>query len=116
MNPQDGTWGAPANAPFWGKLESITRPSEVPIYLGCRWVDAWPDDTDTPTNEEYGGWGGFMTHFTLLRHGKSINGVFGDGSAGRIKLTELWGLKWHKEFNTKNDYANGSIPFPDWMR
>jgi prepilin-type N-terminal cleavage/methylation domain-containing protein/prepilin-type processing-associated H-X9-DG protein len=118
MNPQEGTWGAPANAPFWGRLEDITNPSRVPLFLDCRWVDAWPDDTDKPDSEEHGtnDGQGFMGHFTILRHGKSINGVFGDGSARRIALTELWELKWHKTFNTNNDYSNATISFPSWMR
>jgi prepilin-type processing-associated H-X9-DG protein len=57
-----------------------------------------------------------MRHFTLRRHNKAINGVFFDGHARRIPLKELWELKWHRGFNTNNDYANGTIPFPGWMK
>jgi len=116
MNPRQGIWGAPSSGPFWGKINSITNLSQVPLFLDCRWVDAWPFDTDTPKATEFGGGYGYMNHFLMLRHKKAINGLFADGSIRTIKLTELWKLKWHKDFNTNNVYAQDNAPWPSWMK
>lgn len=124
MNPhEDGsgqvmTWGAPRGpSAFWGKMINITTPSNVPFYFDSRWVDAWPDHTDTaPIEEGPSGTNGYMNHLLMTRHNKAINAVFFDGSGRRVNLRDLWSLKWHKQFNTNNDYTNGTKTFPDWMR
>ena len=117
MNPQDGTWGAPAGI-WWGKLEGITTPSAVPLYLDSGWVDAWPDDTNIPPSEEFGYDGqGYMNHFLQNRHGNGVlMGVFADGSARAVGLKELWTLKWHREFDTNNPYTQPNAPWPFWMQ
>ncbi len=119
MNPKDGTFGSSGiDSYFWGKFVNITSPSRVPLFLDCKHVDGWPLDTDIPDSEEYGvnDGSGYMRLFTMLRHNKAINGVFGDGSTRRIGLRELWSLKWHPLFDTNNDYATGRTTFPPWMR
>jgi len=123
MDPKDGTWrtswGSPWTDPaaYWEKIEGITSPSRVPLFLDCRWVDAWPHHLDTPDTGPYSNDGvGDMGHFTILRHGKGINGVFADGSAGRIPLKDLWKLKWYKGFDTSNAYTKENAPWPNWMR
>jgi len=117
MNPRDGIWGAPSSSWFWGKLGSITNPARVPLFGDCRWVDAWPHDTDTPdTEEDANDGGGYMNHFLMDRHNKGINVVFFDGSARRLGLKELWTLKWHPMFDTNNPYTQENAPWPDWIR
>jgi len=128
MDPIDGRWGGvPDEVPdssFWGKFSDIPQPSRVPFYMDSRHVDSWPHDTDIPANYEFPldapagnvGGSGAMRVFTMLRHGKSINAVFGDGSVQRTRITDLWAWKWHRTFNTNNDYANGTKTFPPWMR
>ncbi len=116
MNPKDGTWGALANlGEFWGKIENVTAPFQVPLFLDSRWVDVWPLHTDMPNSQEWGGSGGqgYMRQLIVTRHGKATNVVFMDGSAKRVPLIELWGLKWHAKFDT--GYADGN-DWPSWMR
>ncbi len=120
-NPINGRWpGVPLSVPdssFWGKFSTITTPSRVPFYLDSRHVDSWAHDTDTPASAEYAyDGGGAMETFTLLRHNKSNDIVFGDGAVGRTDLKDLWGIKWHRTFNTRNAYADGTLTFPGWMR
>jgi len=118
MDPKDGTWGSPiADRTFyWGKFNDIPQPSRVPIFLDCRHVDSWPHHTDEPDSAELANDGkGWMGAFTLLRHGKAINGVFGDSSGRKILLKELWKLKWHRGFNTSNYYSD-EANLPGWMR
>lgn len=119
MDPSVGTFGAPLPVDsFWGKMSHIRQPSGVPLYLDSRSVDAWPHHTDRPDSEEFGVYDGqgYMRAFTLVRHGKSVNSVYADGSAASIRLTELWRQKWHKDFNIGNPLANDNDDWPIWMR
>jgi len=121
-------WGSSVlpvpNSSFWGKFINISTPSQVPFYLDSRHVDSWPHDTDIPADYEFPadsptddiGGQGSMRVFTMLRHNKGINIVFGDGSVRRVGLQELWGIKWHRTFNTNNDYATGKKLLKPWMR
>jgi len=121
MDPREGFWpgSAPADLPkFWGKLSEIRVPSRVPIFLDSRSVDAWPKDTDIPNSEEFGvnDGQGYMRNVAILRHNKSVNSVFGDGSVSKVPITGLWKLKWHKEYKTNNPYTQDDAPWPSWMR
>ncbi len=118
MDPKDGTWGSAGILDyFWGRLEKVTSPYQVPLFLDSRWVDVWPLATDLPKTEEWGSGGsGYMTQVALTRHGKQTNIVFMDGSSRRVDIKDLWGLKWHKEFNTNNTYTKQDAPWPNWMR
>ena len=120
MDPTQGTWGAPRTDPavYWGKIEKVTAPFQVPLFLDSRWVDVWPDDTDKPNSAEWGvsDGQGYMRQLTLTRHGKLTNVVFMDGSSRRTDIKELWELKWHKKFNTGNPYTNGTVQWPGWMQ
>ena len=87
------------------------------FYQDSRHVDSWPNDDNTPATAEYAyDGGGAMETFTLLRHNKSVTVVFGDGSARRTDIKELWGLKWHRTFDTTNIYTQPNAPWPDWMQ
>ena len=118
MNTKDGMWGRDEfRSYFWSKQENVSTPSRVPLFLDSRWVDVWPMETDEPkTSENCSDGTGSMRQLSMLRHNKGTMGVFGDGSGSRIALTELWELKWSREFKTINDYSTGTIPFPSWMR
>jgi hypothetical protein len=54
-----------------------------------------------------------MSHFVIPRHGRGyVNTIFVDLSAGSLPLKELWGLKWHRDYNTRTIPTNA---WPDWM-
>ncbi len=132
MNPlEDGSvtiqrWGAPIavpNSSFWGKMDRISTPSNVPFYLDSRWLDAWPHDTNVPHSAEFGVYDGqgYMNHFVQNRHGNGVTmAVFTDGSARPVGLKELWTLKWHGSFDTEGQWtiAGGASPeqWPAWMQ
>ena len=63
-------------------------------------------------NESYASYE--MQHFALPRHGKRTQFVFFDGSAHTVRLKELWGLKWHKEWDT--EAYKSLVQFPAWLR
>jgi prepilin-type N-terminal cleavage/methylation domain-containing protein/prepilin-type processing-associated H-X9-DG protein len=106
-------WGHPVE-PNWRKM-SITGEdlTNIPLFLGgWRWGGA-PDDRGvehqpprTKNSHEHG-----MGRFCMDRHQGSVNGTFMDGSARRIPLKGLWGLRWHREFD-----INAPRPqWPAWM-
>ncbi len=120
MDPRYHTWGAPLQGRppeklFWGRLDRVTAPYQVPLFLDSRWVDVWPDHTDVPNDQEWGGSGGngYMRTVTLTRHGKLTNVVFMDGSSKSVDIKELWNLKWHRQFNV-GSLAN--YDWPAWMQ
>jgi prepilin-type N-terminal cleavage/methylation domain-containing protein/prepilin-type processing-associated H-X9-DG protein len=114
-------WGGGAGSladNFWGKMDRVATPYQVPLFLDSRWVDVWPTEGDRPSTAEYGGTGGSgsMVQLTHTRHSKMTNIVFMDGSSQRISLKDLWGLKWHKNYKTSNDVTTGVYSLPPWMK
>jgi prepilin-type processing-associated H-X9-DG protein len=61
-----------------------------------------------------------LHNFCINRHDGSVNGLFMDWSVRKVGLKELWTLKWHREFDTANEWtkAGGAKPedWPEWMR
>jgi len=99
------------------------RASQVPLFLDCIYVDAFPLAGDTPLSFDpagqrwnYPSWGDWdnngMRLFCIDRHEGGINGVFLDLSARKIGLKELWKLKWHKDYDTSG-YKG---VWPQWMQ
>lgn len=94
---------------YFGKVDS-KNPSQIPVFLDAAWFEAAPKDTDTPSQTEdqmppaYRGRGlNEIQRFTLNRHAGSVNAVFLDMSNSKVGLKKLWTLKWHQNFNTKNN-------------
>ena len=119
MDVGQGSWGRDSYLDnFWSKRDNVTSPFNVPLFLDSRWVDVWPQETDRPDNAEYGGTGGqgSMPQLCHMRHSKMTNIVFMDGSSRRVDIKDLWGLKWHKKFNSSNPYTQPNAPWPSWMR
>jgi len=56
----------------------------------------------------------------INRHQGGINGLFLDWSVRKVRLKELWTLKWDREFDTSGPWtkAGGVLPedWPEWMR
>jgi prepilin-type N-terminal cleavage/methylation domain-containing protein len=96
----------------------IVQPSKTPFFADAIWVDAWPLVTDTPAVNLFDGdkfAGGGISRFAIPRHGSApsaaiknfnkknilpgaINVGFADDHVEPIKLENLWGLYWHKNW------------------
>ncbi len=97
----------------------------IPVFADSTWHDAWPRDTDVPsqTADAFGimdqGTSGEMNHFCIDRHKGFANFLFMDWSVRRVGLKELWTLKWHRAYITSGTYtrAGGVLPgdWPAWM-
>ncbi|HEG44159.1 MAG TPA: type II secretion system protein [Phycisphaerales bacterium] len=115
---------------IWGKLTNIKQPYTVPAFMDCYWVDGWPDRNNNTagTNpdwpqlvyEDILTWdlpalAAAMQRFNIIRHDGRVNGLFVDGAVRKIGLKELWGLKWHRDYEKDNTYTQPNPPWPAWM-
>lgn len=85
--------------------------AEAPLLADGLMPDTWPSQYDLPAsyddqpiceivNQSR------MARVALNRHYGAINVLFGDGSASRVPLPQLWNIRWHKKFET--------FVFPMW--
>jgi prepilin-type N-terminal cleavage/methylation domain-containing protein len=94
-------------------ISQIKVAALIPSFADACWVDAWPEDTDVPSNPLdlndggalatylYGG--GHMNRFLSNRHQLKTSVSFTDGHAESVNLEALWMLRWHKEFTARPD-------------
>jgi len=80
--------------------------ASIPLIVDAIWVDLMPMTAgDLVPNAEQlktGVWDGLGRGCTD-RHGVDTNVIYCDGHAEKIKLTELWSQRWHKEFAPRYD-------------
>jgi prepilin-type N-terminal cleavage/methylation domain-containing protein len=113
-----------AAANHWGKLGNATLPTQTPLMLDSMWRGGGPyweggPETYAASAEpgvSSGDAGREMEHFTVPRHAsnKRTEIVFYDGSASGLRISQLWGLKWHR--NWDQTYYLDNYVFPQWVR
>jgi len=83
---------------------------DSPLFADAMWYGGRPEDTDLWPGEwsnqyyldtGYSGQGDQMGRFLLNRHGRDTNIGFAGGHVETVFLGDLFGLKWHKEFEKK---------------
>jgi len=108
---------------FYLQSQNIDTPSKTPVFFDSVWVDAWPMENDLPARDLYAGRSYWertneMGRLTIGRHGNispakaprdfnpagvmpgAINIGMSDGHAEKVKLEDLWNLRWHKNWQT----------------
>ena len=130
----------------WSKLPDwetclVKGAGNAPVLLDCRSDFIWPKDNDDPPERDAPNgptlagswpvcpidlpgfdekWSSGMWRSCFNRHDTGINILFMDWSVRKVGLKELWTLKWHRQFNTANEWtkAGGVEPddWPEWMR
>jgi len=85
-----------------GGWQAYPAGGNVPVMLDATNIQLWPLSSDEPPGDEEEAWtcGTEMGRACIDRHGGSVCVLFGDGHAGKIRLKELWTLKWHQSFDT----------------
>ena len=122
LNPGNFVWRTPASD-YW-RTSRVKGASNIPVFTDMWYVDAWPRDDDEEYDRETGPGDhpddNEMRRVCVNRHDGFIKVLFMDWSVRRIGLKELWTLKWHKTFNTRNTHtiAGGAWPedWEQWMR
>ena len=100
----------------WRRLDAKGG-SEIPIFLDSMWRGGGPnyEDTRATSPPDYNGqWRGYdyeISHFCIDRHSRAVNSTMMDLSVEKIPLKKLWGLKWHRKFDT----GGWQSAWPDWM-
>ena len=109
--------------PEWmmSKQSIIQKPSETPVFCDSLWVDFWPRETDPPGTNLYDDDGNTlantgMERITIARHAAgnpakapqnfdtsrrlpgAINIGMAEGHVELVKLENLWGLYWHRDW------------------
>ena len=107
---------------FWRETTNIKKPTNVPLFFDCAYLDAFPDDTSAPPAIK--GQSDISSEMNLLcidRHSGYVNYVFADfNTVRKVGLKELWTLKWHQNFRVTGPWTTvgGVHPedWPEWMR
>jgi len=113
------TGGGRSEEKLW-KTPNIKEAAYVPMFMDCcKYENVCPYVTDQPPQYD----GDFlqsganddeMKRVCINRHNMAINIVFVDFSVRRVKLKELWELRWHRDW--AKDLATYGLPeWPAWM-
>ena len=94
----------------WATTARIQDATILPVFADCAWYGRNPFDlasgtsmgaappTATFNETDPMDWSYDMARFCMARHSKAINLSFADGSCRTVKINNLWGLKWHRQF------------------
>ncbi|MHC4542752.1 MAG: prepilin-type N-terminal cleavage/methylation domain-containing protein, partial [Planctomycetota bacterium] len=106
---------------YW-KGNNVRNMNQIPLFLDCSWYGAGPLQYDNPpqyeghTGSGTGHWrGDNMRRVCLNRHNAATNSIFLDISVRKIRLKELWTLKWNRNYEVNGPWtkAGGVVP-SDW--
>ncbi len=121
--PVTNMWGREPIKDHW-RTADVRGQADIPVFLDCMWVDAWPKDTDEPPPVEE--WRldlpnqNEMRRFCVDRHRGFVNVLFMDGVVRKTGLKELWTLKWHRTYDVCGPWTKcggaQSADWPEWMR
>lgn len=123
LAPGETEWSGHGKDYYFGNDSAVAHPDQTPFFMDCVWVDVWPWETDQPDPNLYLGGGTAnppgIRRCAIPRHGSSnpdaaprnfpvnavlpgaINMGFVDGHAETVKLRNLWGYDWHRNWNTR---------------
>ncbi|MBN1437052.1 MAG: prepilin-type N-terminal cleavage/methylation domain-containing protein [Sedimentisphaerales bacterium] len=91
---------------FWS---SAQLSAEVPLLADGAMPDAWPDGWNgwPDYDDQEFSWDflarGDMVRIAMNRHFGAANVVFGDSSAARVPLLDLWNLRWNPQYERQVD-------------
>ncbi len=113
--------GVIGEASWYWRSPDVKGAHMVPLFVDAIWLGGMPGDKDAPPNQENGtGGSGHMQRYCISRHIGRVNAVCVDFSVRKVGLKELWTMKWHRDFDTRNAWTQaggvGAEQWPEWMR
>jgi prepilin-type N-terminal cleavage/methylation domain-containing protein/prepilin-type processing-associated H-X9-DG protein len=105
----------------WKSIYRIKQASEVPLFLDSMWRGGgpyWEDPVAIMPPKVHGQWISAryeMMHFALDRHAGGVNVQLMDGSVRKVRVKKLWGLKWHRTFDTQHYLYAPDSWWGDWL-
>lgn len=87
---------------YW-KGDGRSNASSVPVVMDSRWFNMLPTySAASPVDSDgqpigMGDWSA-VSIAVMRRHGKGINALFLDGTAGGVDAEDMWNLRWNKEW------------------
>ncbi|HEX3627959.1 MAG TPA: hypothetical protein VH280_21320, partial [Verrucomicrobiae bacterium] len=113
--------GNSGNTAFFDNESKIKNTSMTPVFYDENWADGWPMENDAPCNDNYqgrllGNRSSEMGRMGIARHGSNgkygkspgikmsqlqgaVNVGFFDGHAQLTKLSGLWSLTFHSQWD-----------------
>ena len=116
--------GKTVNPRDWGTT-NVPNAYKVPVMGDSFWWHCGisePNDTPPAYDGQLPNGKGLngMRIYCIDRHDGGINILFMDWSVRKVRLKELWTLKWHRNYDTSGSWtkAGGVKPndWPKWMR
>jgi prepilin-type N-terminal cleavage/methylation domain-containing protein len=105
----ENTWIRNIGADAWATRTKIKQPNNVPLLADGRWCNANPvngEKTNASRDEtvtySIGNWSS-MSCYAMRRHRDGVNVALADGTIRQVSAEDLWELKWHRNFETKDD-------------
>ncbi|MFC1652221.1 type II secretion system protein [Planctomycetota bacterium] len=106
----------------WQNQNKIKGAGDIPLFLDAMWRGGGPHYDRIEAYKPpvvNGAWSNYdfeMQHFAMNRHGGGVNSLFLDGSARKVRVRELWDLRWHKEYDVRRADSFDASFWPDWIR
>ncbi|MCU0914956.1 MAG: type II secretion system GspH family protein [Planctomycetes bacterium] len=117
VNDSDGTSGGHDPANRWRRAGQ-KNPQTIPVFQDCGFMLVRPEAQDPAPQmdgEFLWSYGGGMRRVCTNRHHGGINMLFMDWSTQKVRLKDLWTLKWHRTFNTAGPWTPaGKVIHSDW--
>jgi len=100
---EDSGW-VPRREMLWEKLDTCRPANEIPLATGAAWGLGFPQESDQMTENKWVFWdGGWMSSCAIDRHFGYVNGVMADASVRKIRLPDLWTLRWYRRWTPRYD-------------
>ena len=113
-DPIEGCDGYDYMPSYYWRTTQVNNSDQIPVLLGAWWDQAWAEWNDEvpefPGQFEGVGFDD-MAHFCINRHYGGINGLFMDYSVRKVFIKELWGLRWHRQYDITRPPPN----WPEWV-
>ena len=106
----------PSSYRYW-RTTLVKSPENVPVFLDCTGAHSGAVGRPPPYGDMM--YSARSPRFCINRHDGYVNSLFMDWSVRKVGLKELWTLKWHRTWDTANEWttAGGVKPedWPEWM-